>query len=170
MLSKTISVCSNLSLLNLLLALILLFLFVSCNITYKVRNQFFDIEHKFSFPCGYAYVQLIGKGNSIFTVRQKFNVQSEIYINIDSLKISYNHKPVAYDHTLRDSKSAKGNFKIENRKSLDFSFNLDESVFEGDTIIVYGEGYIRCNNELLALDSLVYSFRNNFRIVGVNDF
>lgn len=159
----------NISLRSVLHALVLIFLFSSCNITYKVRNQFYDIEHKISFPCGDVYVELVGRGNSIFTLRQKFNVQNEIYVNIDSLKISYNDKPVAHNYNLKDNKNGSSSIKIDKRKTLDFSFKLEESVFEGDTIIAYGNSYFRCNNDLLSLDSLVFSFINNIRIAGVND-
>jgi hypothetical protein len=146
-----------------------MFLFTSCNITYKVRNQFYDIEHRISFPCGDVYIELVGRGNSIFTLRQKFDVQSEIYVNTDSLKISYNYKPVIVDYNLKDIKNGSGSIKIDNRKTLDFSFKSDKSVFEGDTILVYNNNYIQCNDDMIALDSLIFSFINNIRIAGVND-
>ncbi len=142
---------------------------VGCNITYKVRNQFNDIEHLVHFPCGKVSVELIGKGNSVFTFKQRFDIESEISINSDSLHVYCNKKVIDIKHDLKNNNKKSNWTSLDNKKTWEVSFNLDKGVFEGDTIIVYGNNYLRCHDEYISLDTMVYSFINNLRIKGVND-
>ena len=140
-----------------------------CNITYKVRNQFNDIDYLLHFPCGKVSIELIGKGNSVFTFQQRFDVETEISINDDSLHVYCNRKLVDYNHDLRKNNKKSAWTSLKNKTNWELSFKLDEGVFEGDTIIVYGNNYLKCHDEYISLDTMVYSFVNNLRIMGVND-
>ena len=61
-------------------------------------------------------------------------------------------------------------FSSSLKKSLETSFEFKKGVFEGDTILVVGENYIQCNNQFISLDTMIYTFINNLRIYGINDF
>jgi len=141
-----------------------------CNITYKVRNQHNDIEQLIHFPCGKISIELIGKGNSKFVLKQSFDLDQDIIINMDSLIICYNDLVVDADHKHKNSKSNQKEMIISEKKILETAFELHKGVFEGDTITVFGKKYMKCDNVSITLDTIIYSFRNNLRIRGVNDF
>lgn len=157
-------------LLRQILTIILCAQLYACNLTYKVRNQHNDIVEILNFPCGKVTMELIGKGNSKFVFRQKFDVDEKIIVYKDSLKITYNEKQVIFDHHLKNIKSNNGGVEIKENKTWEASFEFESGVFEGDTIKVYGPGYLKCNNEIISLEPMIYSFVNNLRIYGVNDF
>lgn len=143
---------------------------LGCNLTYKVRNQNHEIEETFYFSCGKVTVELVGKGNSKFIFRQKFDLENNAIVYTDSLKIIYNGKQITAKHNLKNSGDGKGGKEIEKNKSWDVSFEFEKGVFEGDTIQISGRNYVRCNDEAITLETMVYSFINNLRIYGVNDF
>lgn len=148
-----------------------LWIFVAgCNITYKVRNQHSEIEQILHFPCGKVAIELVGRGNSKFVLSQKFDVSERISVFEDSLFVYYNGNLVPIDHSLKAGSFNDLGKKIEENKTWEASFDLDKGVFEGDTIMVYGENYIRCYEESITLDTIIFSFVNNLRIKGVNDF
>ena len=153
-----------------LILLVLCTFFIKCNITYKVRNQFNNIERILHVPCGKVTIELVGKGNSKFVLKQKLDLDSEIMFNLDSLYIFYNDIKVKDFSKNKLTRSGERSFLISNNKTLETAFDLDKGVFEGDTIIVFGPGIIVCNQEPIDLDTIYYSFRNNIRIRGVNDF
>jgi len=146
------------------------FIMIGCNITYKVRNQHSEIEQIFHIPCGKVVIELEGKGNSKFKLKQKFDMNEKIYVFKDSLFVYFNGVKVEINHKLNEGKNNSNEVVIEGQNVWEASFDLDKSVFEGDTIIVYGENYIGCFNETITLDTIIYSFVNNLRIKGVNDF
>lgn len=141
-------------------------LFAGCNITYKVRNQFNDIEHTLHVPCGKVTIELIGRGNSKFMLRQRFNVDEKVVLFPDSLRVYYNDKKIEIDQNFRKNEKR---IEISENKTLDVSFKFESGVFEGDTIIIYGNDYMNCNGIVIPLDTMIYSFVNTFRIAGVND-
>jgi hypothetical protein len=89
---------------------------------------------------------------------------------MDSLKIIYNERQIIAEHNLNSGIKANGGMEIEKNKSWETSFQFEQGVFEGDTILITGPGYVLCKGELVSLDTMVYSFINNLRIYGVNDF
>ena len=116
-------------------------------------------------PCGKVTYELIGKGNSKFTLRQKFDLDEKMVIFFDSLSIYYNDQNVEFNCESRK----KANYtSISENRTMDFSFEVDDGVFEGDTIIVYGKNFLSCDETSMALDTMIFSFVNNFRIYGVN--
>ena len=139
---------------------------VGCNITYKVRNQDNAIEHIVFIPCGKITIELVGKGNSKFVLKQDFDLDANVAVFTDSLCIAYNGKKVLPVFNIKMNEVVM----VEANKEFDLqaSFDLDEGVFDGDTILVFGRSYIECNQHLISLDTLLYSFVNNFRIQGVN--
>ena len=145
-------------------------LIFGCNLTYKVRNQNHDIEEIIYLPCGKVTVELVGKGNSKFLFRQKFDLDNKVIVFMDSLKIFYNERQIIAEHNLKSSIKASGGMEIEKNKAWEASFQFEKGVFEGDTILITGPGYLHCNGKLVTLDTMVYSFINNLRIYGVNDF
>lgn len=148
-----------------------LWIFVmGCNITYKVRNQHSELEQVFHFPCGKVVIELVGKGNSKFVLRQKIDVSERISVFEDSLFVYFNDNLVAIDHSLKAGNSNDFGKEIEENSTWEASFDLDKGVFEGDTIMVCGKNYIRCFEESITLDTIIFSFVNNLRIKGVNDF
>ena len=144
--------------------------FMGCNITYKVRNQDSEIEQVLHFPCGKVAIELVGKGNSKFMLRQRFDVNEKISVFKDSLFVYYNNKIVPVDINQKAEKFNDLGLEIGENSTLEASFDLDKGVFEGDTIIVYGKNYIKCFEESITLDTVIFSFVNNLRIKGVNDF
>lgn len=143
-------------------------LMAGCNITYKVRNQFSDIEHIEHFSCGNVTAELVGKGNSIFTFKQQFLIEDAVRVFPDSLKIRCNNEFILLEHNI---KNRHANWiELKNRKTWEATFHLEKGVFEGDTITVFATNYLSCNQELFSLDTMVYSFINNLRIKGINDF
>jgi len=152
------------------LLIIVLTQFIACNLTYKVRNQNNDIVEILNLPCGKVTMELIGKGNSKFIFRQKFDLDESIIIFQDSLKIEYNEKNIVVDHHLKNSKNNNVGLEINDNKIWEVSFEFDSGVFDGDTIKVFGPGYIICNDEKISLEPMIYSFVNNLRIYGVNDY
>lgn len=139
----------------------------ACNITYKVRNQHSEIEHITQLPCGKISMELVGKGNSKFVFRQHYEVDSKMTVFVDSLSFLVNDRKVLTRNNLK--KASGGIVELNEETTLEFSFDLEKGVFEGDTIIVSGRGYIDCHNRLISMDTIIYSFINNLRIQGVND-
>ena len=147
--------------------LFLVCIVTGCNITYKVRNQKNDIEYMLYTPCGKAKVELVGKGNSKFTLKQEFSFDNSADYLPDALQIRYNGKEILPEFNKRVVQG--GSIKLEDKMTIEASFDLDESVFDGDTILVFSNEYVRCNETVIVLDTLIYSFVNNLRIYGVND-
>lgn len=158
-------------LLNSLFVAVLLFVgsifLLGCNITYKVRNQHNDIELINHFPCGKVAFELVGKGNSKFKFKQKFDIENSITLLTDSLKVYYNDVEVSKKF---DNKNLfESELEISREAALEVSFELEKGVFDGDTILIFANEYIRCNDKSISLDTIIYSFVNNLRIQGVND-
>ncbi|MCK5105073.1 MAG: hypothetical protein KAR17_19755 [Cyclobacteriaceae bacterium] len=148
----------------------IIMIFSTCNLTYKVRNQHNDIEETLYLPCGKVTIELVGKGNSKFVFRQKFDLDEKAIVYKDSLKICYNEKQIVADHNLKNGKNIRGGIEIKENKLWEASFEFEKGVFEGDTIMVFGLGYVKCKDQVITLDTMVYSFVNSLRIYGVNDF
>ena len=142
------------------------FLFSACNITYRVRNQYDGIDHVLHMPCGKVTLELIGRGNSKFVLKHRFDLDSKVVVFTDSLQIRFNGQIVLPDY---DTKSKRGsNVEIDDIFDLQAYFDLKEGVFDGDTIIVYADSYIDCNKQMVSIDTLEFRFLNNFRIRGIN--
>ncbi len=141
-----------------------------CNLTYKVRNQHSNIEEIINIPCGKINVELIGRGNSKFVFKQKFNLDETSYVYIDSLKILYNDFAITPVNNLKNRTNSGCGIEINGKGSWESSFELEKGVFEGDTIKIFGSQYLQCKGQNITLDTLVYTFINNLRIQGVNDF
>jgi len=144
--------------------------FFSCDLTYKVRNQHNDIEEILYTPCGKIIVELIGRGNSKFVFSQKFNSDNIIVVYPDSLRIFYNDFEIDLSNSWKNGGRSQGKIEINGEKTLETSFQLQRSVFEGDTIKVFALNYIKCKDQLINLDTVVFAFINNLRIYGVNEF
>ena len=142
----------------------------ACNLTYKVRNQNNEIERIFHTPCGKISIELVGKGNSKFVLKQKFDLDEKAIVYMDSLKIFYNEKLIIAEHNLKTGKNTPVGMEIKENKLWEASFEFEKGVFEGDTIKVSGPGYVHCKDHVITLDTMVYSFVNSLRIFGVNDF
>lgn len=145
-------------------------LFLGCDLTYKVRNQHNDIEETLHVPCGKLTLELIGKGNSKFVFSQKFNLDNEMLVFLDSINVYYNDDEIPINHNLKNGKLKSQGFAVNGKKAIESTFKLDKGVFEGDTIRIIGPNYIQCNDHLISLDTMIYTFINNLRIFGVNDF
>lgn len=148
----------------------LLLLLSACNLTYKVRNQNNEIEKIFNTPCGNISIELVGRGNSKFVFKQKFDLDEKAIVYLDSLKIYYNEKLIIAEHNLKNGKNIQGGIEVKEKKLWEASFEFEKGVFEGDTIIVFGPGFMNCKDQVITLDTMVYAFINNLRIYGVNDF
>ena len=145
-------------------------IFFSCDLTYKVRNQHNDIEEILYTPCGKVVVELIGKGNSKFVFSQKFNSDNTIFVYPDSLRIFYNNFEIDLNNSEKNGSKSHGRIEINGEKTLETSFQIQQGVFEGDTIKVFALNYIKCKDQLINLDTVVFAFINNLRIYGVNEF
>ena len=150
------------------LSLLLPLLYIGCNLTYKVRNQYYEIEEILYLPCGKITCDLIGKGNSRFVFRQRFDIDGPATIHLDSLKIYINNRSVQRYHNQIGNKDGITKWEVQSKEVWETSFELDRGVFEGDTIKVFGDGYVNCGNESITLDTMVYAFINSLRIHGVN--
>jgi len=139
----------------------------SCGITYKVRTNDNELEELLFSPCGQLGIELVGKGNSKFSIRQRFVMKEEIYFYPDSLKALYNRIPIKL--YLSDTKlSGKKRIKILGEEKIDVFFELENGVFDGDTIVIFAPRYIKCKDDLVTLDTIYYTFSNRLRIYGVN--
>ena len=153
-----------------LLFIIPFIILCSCHITYKVRNQRNNIDEVMYFPCGKITIELEGRGNSKFTLNQKFELDEPVMIYMDSVKIFYNKKKINADFNLKNENGTHDPKMISGNSLLEASFEFEKGVFEGDTISVFGPGFIRCKDHEVTLDTLIYTFINKLRIYGVNDF
>ena len=151
------------------LAILSLVLFNSCHITYKVRNQNYDIEEILYLPCGKVTAELVGKGNSKFVFKQRFDLDTMAIVQLDSLYIYYNDTQIKINHNIKGQKQSIGGIEVLDKLTWDASFELEKGVFEGDTILVYAPNYIQCNMHWITLDTMIFSFANNLRIFGVNE-
>lgn len=152
------------------LSLFLISIFTGCDLTYKVRNQHNDIEEILHTPCGKVTFELVGRGNSKFVFNQKFDPDESIIVNLDSLKIFYNDFELTTAHDVKNNNKSQGIVEIKSKKSLETTFQIDQGVFEGDTIKIYGLNYLKCGDQFITLDTVVFAFINNLRIFGVNEF
>lgn len=144
-------------------------LFFSCNLTYKVRNQHSTLEDFLFMPCGKVSLELIGKGNSKFTFRQHFLLDESVTLHGGALMISYNEQILQPVISLsKPGKNGSEIWQLSGHEIIEHSFVLEDGVFEGDTIKIFSSGYLNCREQIMDIDTLVYSFTNNFRILGVN--
>ena len=120
-------------------------------------------------PCGKISIELVGKGNSKFVFKQKIDLDDKVIVYTDSLRIFYNKKHIKVEHKLKNASNIHEGNEIVGNKTWEASFELDEGVFEGDTITVVGPGYVHCKDHIVSLDTMVYTFTNSLRIYGVND-
>ena len=137
-----------------------------CNITYKVRDQSNEIDHILYMPCGKVTIELVGKGNSKFVLKQHFDLDNKVIVMTDSMQISYNGHEVFPEFNVKNENGT--GVEVENSFDLHASFELNEGVFDGDTILVYARDYLDCSHQLISMDTLIYRFMNNFRIRGIN--
>ena len=154
----------------LLLGVLWILIFLpGCDLTYKVRNQHSSIENIIHFPCGKITSELVGKGDSKFVFVQKFDLDEDVYVQVDSLRIYCNDLSVKVNHNLKKFSSTHGLIRVKDKKRWEASFQVEKGVFEGDTIWIYAPAYLQCHDQFVTLDSLVFAFVNNLRIFGVND-
>ena len=141
-------------------------IFVSCNITYKVRNTDNELEEVLHMPCGELGLEIIGKGNSKFRLRHRFLTREQIFLNPDSLHIFCNSEQIDYKYPRLN----KGNkpYILEGEEKYDVQFEIATGVFDGDTIALVGPRYIKCRQDFVNLDTVYYTFINRLRIHGVN--
>ncbi len=142
----------------------------SCHLTYKVRNQHYEIEDVIHFSCGTVTIELVGKGNSKFVVKQRFDLDAAAIVQMDSLQVYYNDKPIDTRYNIKKQKQSDGGIEVQDKLIWDAAFEVESGVFEGDTILVFAPGYIQCKGQLIDMDTIIFSFANNLRIFGVNDF
>ena len=112
-------------------------------------------------------MELIGKGNSIFTFKQQFQGEDQVFVNPDSLILCCNNKVISAEHNIKNRNSDW--IELKNKNIWEASFRIEGGVFEGDTITVFASNYLMCDQQFFSLDTLVYSFINNLRIRGIND-
>lgn len=143
------------------------FFFVSCRITYTVRNQYQELEQFLHFPCGKVGFELEGQGDSKFIFRQTFNLDAPVISFPDSVRIFFNEIPITY--TIKN----KGNKQMEisqfaQSKRVEMLFETTRGVFDGDRIFIFAPNYLKCNDQLVGFDTISYTFTNRLRIYGVN--
>lgn len=142
--------------------------FSSCNITYKVRDQYQELEQFLYFPCGKVGFELIGRGNSKFIFRQNFILNKHVTVFPDSMKFFLNDKPISVGSNKGDGFDVLKVIEIEGNKKNEIYFETEEGVFDGDTIAVFAERYLNCDGEFIGFDTIYYTFLNRVRIHGVN--
>lgn len=140
-----------------------------CNLTYKVRNQFHEIEEIVYLPCGKISVELVGKGNSKFTFKQRLELDKPIQLKLDALTVLYNNQRISIQHNLRNNRQSGQMVKIKAKEVWEASFQFDSGVYEGDTIKVFAHNYVQCEGVSISLDTLKFTFVNAFTIHGVNN-
>lgn len=151
--------------------LLLHLLFLSaCNITYKVRNQHHEVESILHTSCGKITIELMGRGNSKFIIRQKFDLSDRVTIYMDSLHVYFNNKQIKINHNLKNEMNPQTEVELKENDVWETSFEFEKGIFEGDTIMVFGPSYVHCKDHIITLDSIFYSFTNRLRIYGINDF
>lgn len=139
----------------------------SCHITYTVRNQHQELEQLLHFPCGKVGMELIGKGDSKFIFRQHFNLDAPIIFFPDSVRIFFNEIPINY--TFKEKgKNQLGQSQLFQTRKVEILFETTRGVFDGDRIIIFTPYYIKCNDQIVGLDTISYTFTNRLRIQGVN--
>jgi hypothetical protein len=139
----------------------------SCGITYTVRTTKNELEEVLFTPCGKLGVALIGKGNSKFFILQRFTMKEPAMIFSDSLFVLYNHMPVKL-HFSDERFLERNQLEIKDVEKIEAYFELDDGVFDGDTIAICASRYIQCMGDHVNLDTIYYTFSNRLRIHGVN--
>jgi len=143
----------------------LVYVLVSCNVTYKVYNTENELKSLLHTPCGTLAIQLIGKGNSKFRMLHEYQAKEPIIIYSDSLMVLFNGVTINAEH---QKLSSGEHWELENNDSFEVQFIIEEGVFDGDTIAIFGRGYVQCLNDFVELDTVYYTFKNRLRIHGVN--
>ncbi len=149
------------------LSLVLFFL-SSCNVTYKVLTTDNELEELLHMPCGKLTIEMIGKGNSKFTVTQHFDLKEKITINPSAFEAYYNGNQVDIKLLDKTFKDLDRDYEVSGNDQFDYFFELNEGVFDGDTIALIAPRYIKCMGDFVGLDTVYYTFRNRLRIYGVN--
>ena len=148
---------------------LLLVVLHGCNITYKVRNQYQEIEEIVHLPCGKITCELVGRGNSRFKFKQQFDIDGTAIIHTDSLRIYFNNSKVEVRHHGQYRSSGAATVEVSADGVWEASFEFEKGVFDGDTIKIVGPKYVHCGGESVTLDTMVYTFINSLRIHGVNN-
>lgn len=149
-----------------LTSLLLILFCVSCGVTYKVRNQHAEIEYYVYSPCGKVGLELVGRGDSKFTIIQRFELDFEAYTNPGSLFILLNDEPVEYEHSVSGA-------KVLHKAGIsraEIKFETSRRVKDGDIIAVSGQNYLNCRDNMTGIDTIYYKFANRLIIHGVNSF
>ncbi len=140
--------------------------FLSCGVTYKVSNQHAEYEHFVYFPCGKVGLELVGRGNSKFTLIQNFELDSPVKSFPGAVEILINDQPIQTElrNVSVERQHDKGISKTE------IKFETPSRVKDGDMIAISSQNYVHCRDFVAGIDTIYYKFANRLVIHGVNSF
>lgn len=124
-----------------------------------------DLQEKLlDFACGTASFRVSTVGGYMFSIKQIFNVTSEVTVDRDSLQVIYRNVPLTT--TLYDDENGK---KIESfpfifsgHKELLLGFDVKQKVVKGDTIAILPSGYLYCSSKRVSIDTINVIINRDF--------
>jgi len=139
---------------------IILFIFISCDAFYIIPLNDKSETLNLNFECGQVDIYLQNWKGHAFDFYQDFDVNNNVTLNLDSLKIKFrnNYYPCYF---VGVSDSTK--LTILGQTQVRTAFEIQRRVNKGDTIFVYPKGYIHCNGQAVQIDTLVLIMKEDLR-------
>jgi hypothetical protein len=100
----------------------------------------------------------------MFSIKQTFNVTSEVALYRDSLQVVYKGAPLVT--TLYDDEKGKkiesSPFSFSGHKELGLGFDVKDGVVKGDTITILLSGYLYCSSKRIPIDTINVIINRDF--------
>jgi hypothetical protein len=135
-------------------------LIFSCDAFYTIPLNEKSDTLKVNFDCGNVEIYLQNWQGHVFDFYQTFNVNKQVTLNLDSLRVKYKNNLYPC-HFIEYSDSVK--LTILGNKKIRTAFRIKSKVNKGDTIFVYPQGYIYCGDHPVRLDSLILIMKEDLR-------
>jgi hypothetical protein len=139
---------------------VFIFCLAGCRFTYLVRVDGDQMHRDLDTPCGNGIIEMRGKGKHSFSLHQSFDAAENLELHFENLKVLFNNEELMYETMNESTGRALNRSLVRIKGDLDISINFStaEPVFDGDTIVVTMEDYIRCGKQTVAVKPLVYQF------------
>ncbi|MDL2222958.1 hypothetical protein LJB98_02555 [Bacteroidales bacterium OttesenSCG-928-M11] len=126
---------------------------VSCDPFIKIRMND-SLERSFNLPCGNLSVRGRAMGKQLFTIDMRYDLIGELWLNPDSLEISYKSTNLEFELW-----EAEHDIKIDNKMTIKGSGRifLSFDTFKNartDTIIVNTKGFLSCEGKSIFPDTI----------------
>jgi len=128
--------------------------FFSCDPIIGVTINGFEHQWETSFACGKANIRVSSMGAHIFTIASNYKVFDTLYINTDSIKVTYRGTQIPYFHYVSNKKTELKQVAVSSASEIKMEFDIKEGVRVGEVINLETKGYLYCGNNPVQIDRI----------------